>query len=291
MVCPCEAIAEMSSRAIPASAITSIAASASHSPRSKLSRQYSAGVPPPRAALSRERCAGVYERDVYANSSTSIRPSVESLKRATAALMPSSEVPDIKPTTTPEDTSALADGRRLVLRDAPNHSAVLREKSLRLFARHAPLLHDDCRLDALVGLFQEFLRLIARDSANLHHDPLAPVDELVVRGAEIDHEVAVRLSEPDHRAGGDGVEHELGRGSRLHARGARHRLRPYDRQYGHVDSRDQVSRRWRGSNNPRGRADLGGPLESRANVWRRSGSRDADHEILLADTVLVHGAS
>ena len=33
-------------------------------PRSKFSRQYSAGVPPPRAALSRERCAGVYERDV-----------------------------------------------------------------------------------------------------------------------------------------------------------------------------------------------------------------------------------
>src|SRR6267143_3325899 len=291
MVCPCEAIAEMSSRAIPASAITSIAASASHSPRSKLSRQYSAGVPPPRAALSRERCAGVYERDVYANRSTSIRPSVESLKRATAALIPSSEVPDIKPTTTPGDTSALADGRRLVPGDAPNHPAILGKKSLGVFAGHAPLLHDDRRLDALVSLVEKFSCLVARDPASLHHDPLASIDELVVRGAEIDHEVAVRFSEPDHRASGDGVENELGRGSGLHAGGARYRFRPYDRQYGHVNSGDQVRRRRGGSDNAGSCADLGGALESRANVRRRSGSGDSDHEILLADTVLIHGAS
>src|ERR1700682_2236135 len=220
-----------------------------------------------------------------------MHPSVESLKRATAALMPSSEVPDIKPTRMPEDTSALADGRRLVLGDAPNHAAILREKSLRLFARHAPLLHDDRRLDALVCLLEKCFRLVARDSANLHHDPLAPIDELVVRGAKIDHEVAVRFSETDHRAGGDGVEHELGRSSGLHARGARYRFRPYDRQDGHVNSGDQVRRRRRGSDNPRGRADFGRALESRANVWRGSGSRDPDHEILVADTMLVHGAS
>src|SRR6267143_4371599 len=147
MVCPCEAIAEMSSRAIPASAITSIAASASHSPRSKLSRQYSAGVPPPRAALSRERCAGVYERDVYANRSTSIRPSLASRKRATAALIPSSEVPDIKPTTTPDDnTLCLLDWRRGILRDAPDHAAVFGEKLLRLLPRNSPFLHDDRKL-------------------------------------------------------------------------------------------------------------------------------------------------
>ena len=59
IVCPCEAIAEMSSRATPASAITAIAASASQPPRSKLSRQYSSGVLPARARPRRARSAGV----------------------------------------------------------------------------------------------------------------------------------------------------------------------------------------------------------------------------------------
>ena len=63
IVWPCDAMAAMSARATPASAITWIAASASQPPRSKLRRQYSAGVPPPRAALRRVRSAVVYGRE------------------------------------------------------------------------------------------------------------------------------------------------------------------------------------------------------------------------------------
>ena len=78
-VCPCDAIAAMSSRATPASAITAIAASASQSPRSKSSRQYSArrrsAERAQRAARARLACT---TREVKASSSTSMRPSLAS---------------------------------------------------------------------------------------------------------------------------------------------------------------------------------------------------------------------
>src|SRR4029079_12918137 len=153
-----------------------------------------------------------------------MRPSFASLKRATAALIPSSDVPDISPTTTPDFILALADRRRLVLRHASDHSAILREESLRFFPIHSLLLHDDCGLDALAGPLEQLRRLLARDTAHFHHDPLAPVDELVVGGAEIDHQIAVSLSEPDHRTGSDRIQHELCRCSRFHASRAGYHL-------------------------------------------------------------------
>src|SRR3954465_6669039 len=160
MVWPCEAIAAISSRAIPACAITSIAAAASHSPRSKLRRQYSAGVPPPSAAPSLARCAGVYECDTYASRSTSMRPSAPSVKRATAALIPSREVPDINPTTTPDDISAFLDRWWSVFRDPPYHAAILREQALGVLARDVSFLHYDRGLHALVSALEQPFRLV-----------------------------------------------------------------------------------------------------------------------------------
>ena len=133
-----------------------------------------------------------------------------SLKRATAALIPSSEVPDIKPTTTPVDTLALLDRRRRVFRDATDYPAIFGEKLLCSFARYSFLLHYDRELDALAGALEKFAGFIARNTAHFHYDPLTPIDELVVGSAEIDHQIAVRFAEPDHGAGGDGIEHELG---------------------------------------------------------------------------------
>src|SRR2546423_13944142 len=123
-------MAAMPSRATPPSAITWIAASASQAPRSKLSRQYSAGVPPPSAALKRVRSPLVYGLERYARSSTSTRPSLASRKRATAALIPSSDVPDIKPTTTAEDILSVLDRRGRVFRNPANDSAVFGEQFL-----------------------------------------------------------------------------------------------------------------------------------------------------------------
>src|SRR5688500_16242010 len=96
----------ISALATPASALTSFAASASHPPRSKLRRQYSAGVPLESARATRALWATVYERYVNPRSSSSsfaVRELALGVTLATAALIPSSDVPDMSPTTTPDD--------------------------------------------------------------------------------------------------------------------------------------------------------------------------------------------
>ena len=62
-------------------------------------------------------------------------------------------------------------------------------------------------------------------SGRFHDDALAPVDQLVVPGPQVHHQVAVGLAEPDHGAGGECVQHELRGGSRLHSGGAGDDLR------------------------------------------------------------------
>src|SRR5438105_7954081 len=268
IVCPCDAIAAMSSRATPASAITCTAASPSQPPRSKLSRQYSAGVPPPRAALKRVRSLLVYGRERYARSSTSIRPSLASRKRATAALIPSSEVPDIKPTTTPDDILSLSDRWRSVPGHATNNAAIFGEKFQRFLARNVFLLHDDRELDALVSPLQQFCRFIARHSANFHHDALAPIDQFVVGGAKIDHQIAVGFAEPDHGAGGDRVEHQFRCGACLHACRSSHHFGADDRQHGHIHSGDEVGGWGRAGDDASAGAERGSSLQGGAHVWR-----------------------
>src|SRR5687768_16534827 len=94
------------------------------------------------------------------------------------------------------------DGRRLLADDATNHPASTLERLLGSLAIDAELAHHDRKLDALVACFEEPTSFDTVDGAHFHHDPLAPVLELQVRRPEIDHQVAVRLAEPDHRAGG-----------------------------------------------------------------------------------------
>src|SRR5437762_11805 len=199
-----------------------------------------------------------------------MRPSSTSLKRATAALIPSSEVPDIKPTTTPVDTLALLDRRRCVFRDTTDYPAIFGEKLFRRFARYSFLLHYDRELDALAGALEKFGGFVARNPAHFHYDPLTPIDELVVGSAEIDHQIAVRFAEPDHRAGRDRIEYKLGSGSGLHARRSGHDFRTDDRQNHDVDPGDKVSgRRGAGDDSGAG-AQRAGSLESRAHVRGRS---------------------
>src|ERR1051325_2484113 len=133
-----------------------------------------------------------------------MRFSSASRKRATAALIPSSEVPDIKPTTTPEAMSTLPDWWRRFVCHTPNYAAVFREQLFGLLTRRVFLLHDDGELDALVGALEQPGRLFTGDAAYLHHNSLTAIDQFVVGGAQIDHQGAVGLAHPDHRAGGDG---------------------------------------------------------------------------------------
>src|SRR6185503_12989723 len=216
-----------------------------------------------------------------------MRPSAASVNLATAALIPSSDVPDIKPTTTPDDTLLLPDRWWFVLRHAPDDATVLRQKPLGVLPADSTLLHHDGELDALSSGFQQSRRFLAGHTADFHHDALAAIDQLVVGSAEIDHQIAVGLAEPDHRAGGDGVEYELGGSAGLHPGRSRHDFGADDGQHRHVDTRDEVRRRGRAGDDPGAGAERGSSLERGANV--RSGSRgsDSDHEILFIDFVLV----
>src|ERR1051325_4376209 len=148
-----------------------------------------------------------------------------SVNRTTAALIPSSDVPDISPTYTPSLRDSafpaiLSDRWWLAIDHAPDHAAVLGQLLLGLLARDAKERHHDRGLDASAGGLEHLLRGLSIETGNLHHDPMAAIDELVVRRPEIDHQVAEGLAEADHRAGGDRVQDQLRRRARLHARGS-----------------------------------------------------------------------
>ena len=63
------------------------------------------------------------------------------------------------------------------------------------FARERALLHDDRGADASARTIDQLACCRALDSGHLHHDALAAVDELRVRCAQVDHEIAERLAE------------------------------------------------------------------------------------------------
>src|SRR4051812_27259476 len=146
-------MARISSLASGIAAITSLAASASHSPRSKLRRQYSAGGDPVIAAARRARWAGLYETEMKLSSST-LKPSgPRGVKRAAAALIPSSDVPDISPTTM--FFISRSNRRRCVGDHASDDSAVVREELLGDFPRDISFLHHDRRLYTLAGSLEK----------------------------------------------------------------------------------------------------------------------------------------
>ena len=96
-VCPCEAMARISSRGTPASAITATAASASQPPRSNCSTQYSSAVPTDIARCRASRWLAVYSITLKAHISGS-KPVSRGWKRTATAVIPSSDVPDMSPT-------------------------------------------------------------------------------------------------------------------------------------------------------------------------------------------------
>ena len=106
-VWPCDAIAAMSERATPASAIAATAASDSCAPTSKSSRAYSSGDAARIAAARRLRNGASYACCTNASNSGVMAPWASSRNRTTAALIPSSEVPDIRPTSTSDSGRAV----------------------------------------------------------------------------------------------------------------------------------------------------------------------------------------
>jgi len=140
------------------------------------------------------------------------------MNRTTAALMPSCDVPDISPTRTSVTprrrvhgfTGAAPSGTS---RGESRPRAPARRRSAS--SRSTPqLLHHDSRLDAAsrrVGA----ARAPARDPRRTPRAGSARCGPRAWRLVDCrsTHDVAVRLAQPDHRARGDGVQHELGGGA------------------------------------------------------------------------------
>src|SRR5688572_28923489 len=182
----------------------------------------------------------------------------------------------------------LFDWRGRVRRHASYHSAIGGEQLLGFLPRDPLFVHHDRELHALTSGLKKSGRLFLGETTHLHHYSPAPLYELVVRRAKIDHEISVGLAESDHRAGGNRVEHELGRGSRLHARRAGDHLGAYNGENRYIKLRDEISRWRRACDEPRACPKFPGALERGAHVWSGAGSGDADDKILFIDAVLVH---
>src|SRR5262245_44058617 len=106
--------------------------------------------------------------------------------RTTAAEIPSSDVPDMSPTSTRALSSGLS-----IFDQSPDHATHALEALHGIVLRQTELLHNDSSLHVAAGGGEQFLRLVTRDRADLHQNTLAPILELEVRRLEIDHQVPV----------------------------------------------------------------------------------------------------
>jgi hypothetical protein len=125
-------------------------------------------------------------------------------------------------------------------------------------------VHHDGQLHAAIRRGKQAPRLVALHAADRDHQAFRAVAQLVVGGPHIDHQVAVRLADADHRTGRDAVEHQLGGGARLEPRGARDDLRARDGKNRHIGRSDDLGR-WRRAGEDHGaRAQPAGELQSAA---------------------------
>lgn len=154
---------------------------------------------------------------------------------------------------------------------------------------------------------KQFASLVGRDTANVRHnrsfdfaitedemrfgfrfgqrsdcsdDAAGTVDELVVRGAEIDHQVAVGLAETDHCAGGEHVEHHFRRCARFETRRTAHHFGADDGVDRHVGD-DRKVRIAIATEANRSRAHLLRILQSADDVRRPAAAGDADNDVAM----------
>src|SRR5581483_11346332 len=95
------------------------------------------------------------------------------------------------------------------------------QRCLGVRARHSRLLHHNRNGNAASCSAQRSPRLRLIESEDLLQDKNRAPGKLRVLLMEVDHEVAVDVSQPDHCACGKDVQHHLLRSSGLHAGGAR----------------------------------------------------------------------
>ena len=137
-------------------------------------------------------------------------------------------------------------------------------------------------LRAAVGAARARSASLARSAGRRADDPQRPGAQLLVRGADVDHQVAECLAEPDHRDRRDRVQDELLRRAGLQPRRAGEELRADDDGDLVVGDRGELGARRRGQRD-RQRPGRGGRLDRPEHVRRPAAGADADHGVRRAD--------
>ena len=163
------------------------------------------------ARARRSRCSAVYVVPMNASRSASsapVRRGVNAHGRGGDAVeRRAGHQPDVDAHGTRTGGGARCTARRMTPPAASSACSASSRAS-------AEKVHDDRRLHDAAAPVEQLARRGAIDLADLHEDSLTAVLQLLVRRAQVDHQVAERLAEADHRARRDHVEHELGRRAR-----------------------------------------------------------------------------
>src|SRR4051794_32969993 len=91
--------------------------------------------------------------------------------------------------------------RRRISHDGAQAPGVFGEKLFRLILGHPAASHHYRRLHASISGRDDLLCGTAIEPGCLHDDPPTSVDEFVIPGPQVHHQVAIDLAEPDHGTG------------------------------------------------------------------------------------------
>jgi len=156
------------------------------------------------------------------------------------------------------------------------------EHSLGLRRRDAATLDDDRRLDIAAATLQQRGRVVGPDAGQFPDDPPRTVRQFLVGRLQVDHQIAVGLAQLDHGAGGEHVQHQLGRRPGFQPSAAADHLRPDDRDDhllrhgGHfgIGVARQADRQ---------SSDLAGVAQAADHVGRAAAGGDAHHGVVAAE--------
>src|ERR1035437_7847226 len=82
---------------------------------------------------------------------------------------------------------------------------------------HAGGPHHDRDRGSIAGGFESLARRVVIGCGGLFEDADGALDEFLILGPNVDHEVAIDVAETGHGSGGDHVEHHFVGGARFHA--------------------------------------------------------------------------